>query len=67
MNLKTDFTEPECEYFRMTCNFTLEELEVFNMRVKAHSIIEIQHALNLSDSTITRRIRSIKRKISKVL
>lgn len=67
MNIKTEFTEPECEYFRKMCNFTPEELEVFDLRVKAKSIIEIQIALNMSESTVNRRIRSIKNKIYKVL
>ncbi len=66
MNLKTEFTEPECERFRRECNFTEQELSVFNLRVKAYSVIEIQHALNMPESTVTRRIRSIKRKIDKV-
>ena len=66
MNLKTDFTELECEYFRKVCNFTLEELEVFDMRVKSHLLVEIQDKLNLSESTVTRRIRGIKKKIEKV-
>lgn len=66
MNLKTEFTEPECERFRRECNFTEQELAVFNLRVKAYSVVEIQHVLNMSESTVTRRIRSIKRKIDKV-
>lgn len=67
MNIKTEFTEPECERFRRECNFTGEERAVFDLRVKAHSIVEIQHALNMSESTVNRRIRNIKKKIDKVL
>ena len=67
LNIKTEFTESECERFRQECNFTNEELAVFDLRVKANSIIEIQQALNMSESTVNRRIRSIKRKIYKVL
>lgn len=67
MNIKTEFTEPECERFRRECNFTDEERAVFDLRVKARSIIEIQGALNMSESTVSRRIRNIKRKIHKVL
>lgn len=67
MNLKTEFTEPECEYFRNVCNFTPDELLVFNLRVKAHSIVEIQMELNMSESTVNRRIRGIKKKIHRVL
>lgn len=67
MNIKTEFTELECERFRRACNFTEEELAVFDLRVRARSVIEIQQALNMSESTVNRRIRSIKRKIYKVL
>lgn len=67
MNIKTEFTEPECERFRRECNFSDEERAIFDLRVKACSIIEIQHALNMSEATVNRRIRNIKRKIYKVL
>ncbi len=67
MNIKTEFTESECERFRRECNFSDEERAVFDLRVKARSIIEIQEALNMSESTVNRRIRNIKRKIYKVL
>lgn len=67
MNIKNEFTELECERFRRDCNFTPEELSVFNLRVKAHSIVEIQCKLNMSEATVNRRIRSIKKKIYKVI
>lgn len=67
MNIKNEFTKAECERFREECNFTPEELAVFDLRVKAHSIIEIQHKLNMSEATVNRRIKSIKKKIHKVI
>jgi len=72
LNLKTDFTEPECERFRADCNFTEQERIIFDLRVKDSTIISIQTKLNelgmpLSEATINRRIRSIKDKIHKVL
>ena len=67
MNIKNEFTEPECEFFRQKCNFTDEELAVFDLRVKNRSIVEIQHKLNMSEATVTRRIRGIKKKIYKVM
>ncbi len=63
----SEFTRPECEYFRRNCNFTDEELAVFDLRVRDKSIVQICFALGMSESTITRRIRSIKRKIYRVL
>lgn len=67
MNIKTEFTEPECEYFRRQCNFTEEELSVFNLRVKDNSRVAIANALNMSVATVDRRIKAIKRKIHKVI
>ncbi len=67
MNIKTEFTEPECERYRRERNFTGEERAVFDLRVKACSIIEIQHELNMSESTVNRRIKNIKKKIYKVI
>lgn len=67
MNIKKEFTEPECEYFRQRCNFTDEELAVFNLRVKGKTIVEIGLKLKMSDATVSRRIRDIKRKIYKVI
>lgn len=67
MNIRNEFTEPECEWFRNVCNFTPDELAVFNLRVKDNSRIEIAMKLGMSESTVDRRIRGIKKKIHKVL
>ena len=67
MNIRTEFTELECAFFRQVCNFTPDELTVFNLRVKDHSRIEIAMRLGMSESTVDRRIKNIKRKIHKVL
>lgn len=67
MNIRTEFTEPECERFRRECNFTPEERAVFDLRVKDNSLVQIQDKLKMSESTVTRRIRNIKKKIAKVI
>jgi DNA-binding NarL/FixJ family response regulator len=67
MNLKNEFTEPECQRFRELCNFTPDELAVFNLRVRAKSVIEIAEKLHLSEATVNRRLKGIKTKIIKVL
>lgn len=67
MNIRNEFTEPECQHFRDVCNFTPEELKVFDLRVKDKSLVEIQMALGMSEATVTRRIRNIKKKIIKVI
>lgn len=67
MNLRTEFTEIECEKFRNECNFTPDERRIFDLRVTDHSIIEICTNLNMCESTVNRRIKNIKRKILKVI
>ncbi len=67
MNLRTEFTKPECDWFRQVCNFTDEELKVFDLRVKDKSVVQICMALHMSERTVSRKIQNIKRKIHKVL
>lgn len=65
-NRLSEYTRPECDYFREHCNFTPEELAVFNLRTRDKSIVQVCFELGMSDSTVTRRIRSINRKIKKL-
>lgn len=67
LNLKGEFTKPECDRFRELCNFTEDERKVFDLRVTDHSIIEISMALCMSEATVKRRIKGIKNKIYRVL
>ena len=67
MNLKGEFTTPECNRFRALCNFTEDERRVCDLRVTGHSIIEISMTLCMAESTVNRRIKTIKRKIYRVL
>lgn len=67
MNLRIEFTEPECEKFRTLCNFTKDERLIFDLRVSDHSIVEITKKLNMSESNVNRKIKNIKNKILKVL
>lgn len=67
MNPKKEFTKPECDYFRRECNFTDEERAVFDLRVTARSVVQIADTLHMSEATVYRRLRNIKRKILKVL
>lgn len=67
LNLKNEFTKPECDRFRELCNFTEDERKVFDLRVTGKSIIEISMSLCMAEATVNRRIRAIKRKIYRVL
>ena len=66
MNLKTDLTTPEADRLRALCNFTDEERQVFDLRIRGKSVVEISMALNLSTASTKRRLQSISRKICKV-
>ena len=66
MNLKHDLTTPEADRLRAMCNFSDEELQVFDLRIKDKSVVEISMALNLSTASVKRRLQSISRKVEKV-
>lgn len=63
----SEFTTLECLELRMLCNFTPEEQSVFDLRVRDYSITQISLKLNLSERTVNRRLKEIKRKIYKAL
>lgn len=67
MNIRREFTEPECERFRRECNFTDEERAVFDIRVTGKSRVYIADRLHMSVATVDRRIGDIKRKIIKLI
>lgn len=62
-----EYTEPECEFFRAQCNFTADEREVFDLRVKDVSIVAISLKMSVSESTVNRLIKRVKKKIHRVL
>lgn len=66
MNLKHDLTAPEADRLRALCNFTDEERQVFDLRIRDKSVVEISMALSLSVASTKRRLRSIRTKVAKV-
>lgn len=66
MNIKTAFTRLECDRYRRDCNFTPEERAVFDLAVQNVSNLKIGLELGMSQRTVDRRIKAIKRKIIKV-
>lgn len=64
---KLDFSRSEYEYFVEECCFTEEEVAVLQLRRRGKSIIAISTELNISESTVSRRIKTICKKISKVI
>lgn len=72
------FTTAAREYFERECGFTDEELEVFRLRARGFSVIQISFMMEekygkllpsgtYSVSKVEAKIRAIKKKILKVL
>jgi len=64
---KFDFTKDEYDYFIEQCPFTEEELKVFEMRRRGKSVCYMAQQLNVCERTVKRRIKSVHRKIMKLL
>lgn len=62
-----DFTKTEYDYYIKECPFTEEELVILSYRRLRKSIIFMADELNLSERTIKRRIKSIHKKIIRVI
>lgn len=63
----TDFLESEYQKFYNECNFTDRQMEILMLRRKGKSIIEISLSLNMSEATVSREIKKIKKKILKII
>ena len=62
-----EFTEEE---FNAICKKAMlnEELtKIFEMKIKDYSITKISLEMNISESTVNRRIKQLKKKIMKVI
>lgn len=64
---KFEFTRSEFEVIKEKCMFNEELSKILEYRIKNYSITEIALKLNLSESTVSRRIKEIKNKIVKVI
>ena len=67
---RLDFTTPELKYILANANFTVEQEKIFKMLTSKYgraSIVNISLTMNMSESTVKRRIKQIKHKIIKIL
>jgi DNA-binding NarL/FixJ family response regulator len=67
---RLDFTKPELEYILENANFTEEQEKIFKMltgKEGRKTIVNISLTMNMSESTVKRRIRQIKNKILRLL
>ena len=65
-----DFTRKELEYILENANFTIEQEQIFKMLTSRYgraSIVSISIKLNMSESTVKRRIKQIKSKILRLV
>ena len=70
VKVKFDFTKAELEYILENANFTIEQEEIFKMLTSKYgraSIVNISLKMNMSESTVKRRIKQIKNKIIRLL
>ncbi len=69
MSINMDFSNEEYLLFEQKCNFNKHngELEVYKMLKDGASIVKISTTLGLSEATVSRRIKSIKIKILRVI
>lgn len=69
-NVKFDFTQFELNYILENANFTEEQEKIFNMLTSKYgrqTIVCISMNMNMSESTVKRRIKQIKKKILRLL
>lgn len=65
-----DFTKKELDFIIENANFTIEQEKIFKMLTSKYgraSIVNISMEMNMSESTVKRRIKQIKTKILKIL
>lgn len=67
MKLRNIIAKSELDYYKQHINFTHEEEIVFDMLSKGKSIKEIADKLNVSESTVGRRGRNVKRKLEECM
>ena len=70
VKINFDFTKKELEYILENANFTVEQEKIFKMLTSKYgraSIVNISLTMNMSESTVKRRIKQIKHKILRLL
>lgn len=66
MNIRKDLITAEVEALRLACNFTPDELAVFDLLTRNNSVVQITLATNASQRTTERRIHDVKLKVERV-
>lgn len=62
-----DFTREEFELLKDKLMLNDELSELLERKIKGESIVKIAFEMNMSQSTVNRRIKALKRKIMKII
>lgn len=62
-----DFTREEYELIKDKAMLNEELSQILEMKIKGYSITRISMELHISERTVSRRIRQLKKKIMKVI
>lgn len=62
-----NFVEWELQKFRDECNFTDRELEYFNLKAKDKTNVQISIAMCLSESSVEKLGKKVRKKMLKIL
>lgn len=65
--LKFDFSRTEYDKIKEELMLNDELSKILEMRIKGYSITKMSIELNMSESSINRRIKELKRKIKKII
>ena len=66
VNIRKDLIGAEVDTLRALCNFTDDELAVFELLARGKSLVYVSMHTNLSPRTVDRRVQAIKNKVAKV-
>lgn len=66
MSKLRDLTVPEINKYIELCNFTDDELQVFKLKVKDKTNIQIMHTMKISESQVSQLMRRIRTKMKKI-
>lgn len=62
-----DFTKEEFDSISKRAMLNDELIKIFEMKIKGYSITKMSMELNMSERTVNRRIKELKKKIIRVL
>lgn len=65
--MRFDFTKEEYERFKEELMLNDELSKILELKIKGETIVAISQKLNISESTVNRRVKLLKKKITKIL